>query len=271
MRVLVQAFVGLFSLLVFAVTPSAGAKFSKPPNKPPLVAPAFNWSGFYGGVHAGYGFSDSDVSIGISDPTTVAQTAAAAGAFPVSYSIDRDGYVAGIQAGYNWQFGSWVSGWEADFSATGINGSTTVELPRCPICGLPNRSSVSQDMNWFGTVRARLGYARDNWLFYGTGGLAYGRVSYSYAQTNRPFGGAVNVFGQDSGVEVGWTAGAGVEYGFGPWSAKLEYLYYDLGDHTFTVAHNLVPAIVQFHPNFTNDGHIIRAGLNRKLDWFVWR
>jgi outer membrane immunogenic protein len=120
-------------------------------------------------------------------------------------------------------------------------------------------------MDWFGTVRARLGYAGGAWLFYGTGGLAYGHVKYSYLQTNVPYGGPLTIAASDSATEVGWTAGAGVEYGVGPWSAKLEYLYYDLGDRLFGAPNPLAPPGVQLVPNFQNTGSIVRAGLNYRF------
>ena len=104
---------------------------------------------------------------------------------------------------------------------------------------------------------------RDNWLFFGTGGLAYGSMKYSYRQTNAPLG-AINILGSDSNVEVGWTLGAGIEYGFGPWSVKGEYLYYDLGDNTFSVPHNLAPTAL-FNPNFENRGSIVRAAFNYRF------
>ena len=79
-------------------------------------------------------------------------------------------------------------------------------------------------------------------------------------------GGALNSAGSDSKVEVGWTAGAGIEYGIGKWSAKLEYLYYDLGEHSFSVQHNLAPPGVLFVPEFQNRGSILRAGLNHRFN-----
>ena len=97
-------------------------------------------------------------------------------------------------------------------------------------------------MDWFGTLRLRGGYAAGNWLFYGTGGLAYGHVKYSYSNTNMPFGGAVIVAVSDSNIETGWTAGGGVEYGWNNWSAKSG---------------------VGLSPNFQNRGSILRVGLNR--------
>ena len=101
-------------------------------------------------------------------------------------------------------------------------------------------------------------------MFYGTGGLAYGHVVSSYLQTNVPFGGALTITGARSGTDIGWTAGAGIERLFGRWSAKLEYLYYDLGSHSFTAPNPLAPPAlgVALLPNFRTNGSTLRVGLS---------
>jgi outer membrane immunogenic protein len=257
---------GLVSALGLAIVASDGAVAADMPvvrkAPAPAVVAAYNWTGFYAGAHVGYGWGDGDTAIGLTDAAGILQGAAALGIFPVQYSYDRDGYVAGGQIGYNFQTGVWVLGLEADISATGIDGSSTVTTNVVGFA-FPNTSSVSQDMEWFGTVRGRIGYAANNWLFYGTGGLAYGHVKYTYQQTNAPLG-AINIFGSRSDIEVGWVAGGGIEYGFGPWSVRAEYLYYDLGDATFSVPHNLAPAAL-FNPNFENRGSIVRAAFNYRF------
>jgi outer membrane immunogenic protein len=120
-------------------------------------------------------------------------------------------------------------------------------------------------MDWFSTLRARFGYVAGPWLFYGTGGLAVGHVNYSYLQTNAPFGGPLTIAATDSSVQAGWTVGGGLEYGFGQWSLKGEYLYYDLGNHSFGIQNPLAPPGVQLVPNFHDTGSIVRAGLNYRL------
>ena len=272
MGVSVRAFACGLLFSVLGAGASVAADIPRPVYKAaPALAPSFNWSGFYGGIHAGYGWTDRNVDVGIIDPSGVTQAVAADGGTPLSYSINRDGYVVGGQLGYNRQFNRWLAGWEIDLSATGFNGSSTVFTPTCPnFCGGPNTSTVSQDMDWFGTVRARFGYTEGPWLVYGTGGLAYGHVKYDYLLTNAPFGGPLTMSKSESHVEVGWTAGAGFEYGFGPWSAKLEYLYYDLGTRAVGVSNPLAPPAlgVQLVPNYSNSGSIVRVGLNHKLNWF---
>ena len=169
-----------------------------------------------------------DTTIGITDPTGVTQTVAAARGFPVGYALDRDGYVAGGQIGYNHQIGHMGCGASKPISRR--PGSTA----RCRSCCRLARSArvpISRRFRstWTGSAPCAAAWesTANNWLVYGTAGLAYGNVKYTYAQTNVPFGGAVNIVGAGSDVELGWTAGVGVEYGWGQWSAKAEYLYCD--------------------------------------------
>ena len=114
-----------------------------------------------------------------------------------------------MQAGYNWQSGPLVFGVEGDLQATGADDTFA-----------PWKFSNP----WFGTVRGRVGYAFNNILFYGTGGLAFGELRGE-------------TFGlSESHTNAGWTAGVGAEFGFAQnWSAKIEYLYVDLSDSRFTI------------------------------------
>ena len=254
-------------LTISAVDRSAAADIPARVLKAAPFSPvSYAWSGFYVGLNVGYGWNDSTIDIGTVDPAGIVQAAAAAGAFPLAYSFTRDGFIFGGQAGYNYQFGQFLVGVEGDMSATGINGSTSVFVPTCPgFCTFPTASTVSHDMDFFGTLRARVGYVMGQWLFYGTGGLAFGHVRYTYLQTNVPFGGGLTISAADDNVEFGWTAGFGVEYGFERWSGKLEYLYYDLGNHSLFAQIPPAPVGVGLVPNFQNTGSIIRAGLNYHL------
>jgi outer membrane immunogenic protein len=119
------------------------------------------------------------------------------------------GVAGGLQAGYNWQNGQFVFGAEADIQASGADDTFA-----------PWKFSNP----WFGTLRGRAGFAANNILFYGTFGLAFGDLKGQL--------GALD----ETKTELGWTGGVGVEYGFAPnWSAKVEYLYMDLGDRRYTV------------------------------------
>jgi outer membrane immunogenic protein len=150
-----------------------------------------------------------------------------------------NGVIGGAQIGYNWRMGSLVTGVEADFQGSGIKGlaSRSTERPGLNNNGGIDGSSRSTDarLSWFGTLRGRLGMiATPDLLLYGTGGLAYGRVSNS--ANTRIFDGdpatpiSVDFPATVSKVKAGWTAGAGAEWMFASkWSARIEYLYVDLG------------------------------------------
>jgi outer membrane immunogenic protein len=119
------------------------------------------------------------------------------------------GFVGGVQAGYNWQSGSFVFGLEGDIQATGAEETFA-----------PWKFSNP----WFGTVRGRAGFAFNNVMFFGTGGLAFGELR-------------ATTFGfSESHTNAGWTLGAGAEMGLAPnWSAKIEYLYVDLANSNFVI------------------------------------
>lgn len=190
------------SVLLSALSPAFAADFPAFPVKgvpplapPPYIEPYYNWTGFYIGINAGYGFGESDWSV------------------PIGVSYDVDGFVVGGTLGYNIQTGAWVWGIEGDIAWSDISGTS-----RAAACG----TSCTTDVNWLGTVRGRIGYAFDRWMPYLTAGGAFGDVDVRL----RPGG-------SSSSVEFGWTAGAGMEWAIlANWTAKAEYLYVDLGETT---------------------------------------
>ena len=189
----------------------------------PVVA-YYNWTGFYVGINGGYGWGSSDWSA------------------VATASNKPTGFLAGGTLGYNYQTGSIVWGIEGDFDWSNIKDEVTC-APGV-LCGT--------QLNWLATLRGRVGYAFDRWLPYITGGAAYGNVE---ATLNVPF---VGFTASSSSNQLGWTIGAGLEYAFmGNWSAKLEYLYVDLGSF------NSVPAPLVNNVSFTSN--IVRAGLNYKF------
>jgi outer membrane immunogenic protein len=119
------------------------------------------------------------------------------------------GVAGGVEAGYNWQRGAFVFGGEADIQLSGADDTL---------------SPFEFSNPWFGTVRGRAGASLNNVLVYGTAGLAYGELrADSFNLT-------------ESHVNVGWTAGLGVEVGLTPrWSAKAEWLYLDLSGRSFSL------------------------------------
>jgi outer membrane immunogenic protein len=133
------------------------------------------------------------------------------------------GIVGGAQIGYNWQVNSFVLGAVTDFQAADIHASGTGVV--APIFITPSTQSLSQKLDFLGTVRGKVGAAFNNVMIYGTGGYAYGRVKSSITFDATP----IFFSGTSSDWHSGWAAGVGGEYGVGPWSFGLEYLHYDLG------------------------------------------
>lgn len=177
------------------------------------AVPAGRWNGSYIGVHGGYGRGNYETSV--------------AGA---ATNLDPDGGFGGIQTGYNWQFApNWVLGAETDTSWGSLKDSA---------------GATQVKIDSMGTARARLGYAVNNVLLYGTGGLAWAHIDSDIA-------GPVS----SDTFALGWTAGAGVEYEFASrWSAKLEYAYSDFGRVREQVgAANLSEKV---------DVHTVKVGLN---------
>jgi outer membrane immunogenic protein len=219
-------------------TPALGADMAlkAPPAAP---APACTWCGWYVGGNVGYGWGrDTDPGISFIDGG-VNFTGFFNTGGNVYRSVDPRGAVGGLQLGYNWQTGNWVVGAIADFDGAGIkaSGSATSTIP--PTIATINEG-LSGNVKWFGTVRAKVGYAAGkDWLLYGTGGLAYGRVS-EVIGFNCPAGGigcfvGTNFNGSQAMNKVGWTAGAGVDYMLSNRvSLGLEYLYLNLGTETVT-------------------------------------
>ena len=179
------------------------------------VAPAgYDWTGFYLGANAGVAWNNSSV-----DNNVYIRGDRVNG---LGNNIDGDqaAFTAGGLLGYNYQMDQVVLGVETDFNYLGFGDDRTRDF------GNDLVSKTSFDADWFGTIRARLGFAVDNVLLYGTGGAAYGHMSADGKLTN----GIDTWKGSTETTNWGWTVGAGAEYGIDQWSLGLEYLYVDLGD-----------------------------------------
>lgn len=223
----------VLAAVVFGVGSAAFAA-DMPLKAPPAVAATvYSWTGFYIGAQGGYASGTSNQTF----------TNPAPGGTTGNYNIS--GGVGGVTVGFNWQADPrWVLGVEGDLSGGRINGSTG-SSPTYG-CAVICTSSVQ----WFDTFRGRAGYAFNNALIYGTGGLAYGRINTSFG-TGFP--------GVVSNDRSGWTAGAGIEYGFAPhWSAKVEYLFVDFNTFTWTNAGGCAGLNCTTFDRF----NVVRAGIN---------
>jgi outer membrane immunogenic protein len=167
----------------------------------PMTAPGFDWTGYYAGMQAGYGWGRSDI------------TGNDGGPFSAKPDIDG-GFVGGHVAGL-WQFDQAVLGAEADLNYASIDGTADA--------GPAN--TFGTDVKWFGSVNAKAGYAVDRLLIYGIGGVAFAGIetsqvaATSYARTR---------------ASTGWTLGAGVDYALtNNVVVGAQYRYYDFGKEHF--------------------------------------
>lgn len=188
------------------------------------VPSVYDWSGAYIGLNAGAAWNDTDIE------NNLVSKAAQADGLLHGFSADQPAFTGGAMIGYNHQINQLVLGAEADFNYLGFSQEDTRKL----VIVSEGRSNditdkISFDANWFGTVRGRLGFAVDNVLLYGTGGLAYGHMSLDHTFVGARPDQTIRLEGNADTVNWGWTLGAGAEYGFDRWSLGVEYLYADLG------------------------------------------
>ena len=206
MRKQAIALAGLALLATFGTARAADIPGAPRPYATPTSAyAAYSWMGPYIGGNVGYQWGD--VTNSAAEPT---------------------GTALGLQAGYNWQNGQLVFGGETDVQWA--NADDTVS---------PRKFSNT----WFGTTRGRIGYAMNNVLAYGTGGLAYGDLELTTGGVSQ------------SRTAFGWTLGVGAEVGLTPnWTAKIEYLYLNLADKSYFTGstHGL-------------DSSVMRAGANYRF------
>ncbi|WP_079539493.1 carbohydrate porin [Bradyrhizobium lablabi] len=255
---------------IVLATCSAALAADLPPSLPakppvPYVATAYDWTGLYVGAHAGVirGASNWTAQPGAGVPDLN-------GSFNLPFHLDfmagTGSYVMGLQAGYNYVFPSRVLlGVEADVTMPNsdvlipfsVRGSQTVSSP------LIGQVTYGEAVIHYGSARARFGYAFDNFLLYGTGGLAW---SYDQVTRSQDGGVSANGFAAQGTLDtrrlwrLGWAAGAGIEIPVaGGWTAKAEYLSTGFGHKGMT----FTAAAEPFNSDLAMQS--IRLGLNYKI------
>ncbi|MGO9773511.1 MAG: outer membrane protein [Roseiarcus sp.] len=255
----------------------------------PRSGPPGPWTGFYLGLNAG-GVLQSRQNIATRTLDTYDYSGTAIGDAFASSALSsialggNNGFIGGGQIGYNYQINNVILGVEADFQGTTAGGGGAASGAGFdPVSGATpiTVKQVQAGLVNFGTLRARAGYlVTPSLLAYVTGGLAYGQTNVSAAQfavdtasMAEPGVGSTSY----GSFHAGWTAGAGVEWMFWPqWSAKLEYLYYDLGAPAlgmsgvgllYTDGVTPVGAYLASTTPPRFNGQIIRAGVNYHLNW----
>lgn len=285
-----MASLGLTTIASAADLPLPERTYTK---APAYVAPVYDWTGFYVGGNLGYGWGRSNSTLALTDPGAGATLNSAASKF------NMDGVIGGGQIGYNWQSGRWVFGLETDIqganqkggmSSTCAGGTIAVMDSACArghvgdsvldvTPAFPVTYSLSEKLDWFGTVRGRIGpTVTPTLLAYVTGGLAYGNVSTTGSvsgtniigpngggATNTPFANTVS----SSTLKTGWTVGVGLEGVIsGNWTAKIEYLYVDLGTVSSSFGTALVApsgALAGSSSTAHITDNVLRAGINYRF------
>lgn len=230
-----------------------------------------NWTGPYIGLHVGGTLDDSSP---VTTRGDLSGNAAAlnSGARPPSLFLNRNGVEGGGQLGYNYQYGRFVGGLEADIAWADANATATYQGPAA--AGGSPTTSIAEKLNDLGTLRLRLGYlVTPRVLIYGTGGYAYGDVNYHGDFVNGA--GALAYQGASQYTAGGYAAGAGVEYAYpvkvnllGHSSAvtfRAEYLHYDLGRKDVNMAAVGGGASGGYVSSFRTLGDELRAGVNFKF------
>lgn len=202
-----------------------------------MLQPEMNWTGFYVGLNAGYGWTNA-MTVTIADPLK-GKSFSREGSMP-------GGFVGGGQVGYNWQSGRFVFGFEADLQYAALGGAINWD-------GYETLNLKSNDGQYFGTVRARLGYAMERTLFYITGGYAYGGL-------------VDNGLTGDATSNQGYALGGGFEYAFTDnWTARLEGLYVNLDTSAQNVSISVNGTPYAIQGRLPDGFGIVRAGLNYKF------
>jgi len=260
---------GMISVLALAAIGSAEAAPVR--RAVPVADPYDQWTGGYFGGNVGYSWG------GWRSSNPAGNTLAAVGFGNFGPGLQGranpsvDGWIGGIQGGYNWHIHpSWVVGLEGDFQWTGQRASNggsatllTIPFRDGTLTGVVSTANTWK-LDWLSTVRARAGYlVAPQWLVYGTGGVAFGRAQYSNTTvstlTFTGTGGFTltgTAFNSETRTQTGWTLGGGIESQIARnWSAKLEYIYVDLGSHRFLATTTSVTD-VKLRDN------IVRVGVN---------
>ncbi|MCG5234555.1 outer membrane protein [Xanthobacter oligotrophicus] len=257
MKKFLLATVALAALSAPAMAADLATKY---PVKAVAVVPVFSWTGFYIGANAGYGgdkFTFDEAKLdNYASSSPLDKT--------LSDSINSSGFFVGGQIGYNYQFANnVVIGVETDLQWSNIEG--THDWSSATAWGTLRSGTLGASVDYFGTIRARLGYAFDRFLPYITGGAAYGKTALNIGEVVSYSNGYTEGFAASgSATNWGWTVGAGVEYAItNNWTFKTEYLYVDLGSTDYTY----FTADTNHYYTGTVDTkfHTLKAGVNYKF------
>lgn len=233
----------------------------------PIAAPAYSWTGFYLGGHAGYRWANADFTSGayVFDPDGPGPTA------PIAFPARSEGYhpkgaIVGVHGGYNYQFApNWLLGLEGDWTWGNGSDSHNALLTVASADGNAYRLNTTSEvkLGWQATIRGRLGYVQGPWLLYGTGGVAFAHVKWSDANALAFVAGPLLASAASSASKTltGFVVGGGVEYMFTRnWIGRVEYLYEDF--RSFDVPFGFGPHIGSVD---LSNVQKVRAGISYKF------
>jgi len=284
--------IGIAAIVVLITTPTWAADMAL---KAPPPVPVYSWNGCYVGANAGWINLQSSATLsptgsyltpaGPLAPPNAAGTGALAGdlaAVTDSLSWNRSAFAGGAQVGCNWQIQHLVLGAEADFDGTTLDPTTSASFGPVrssnPLFTVSSHSdSVSERMEWYSTIRGRVGYAQDRWLIYATGGFAGANfssstnVSFGANGTSPVYANAVQL-GSAATTRGGGVVGAGFEYAItNYWTVRAEYLYFSFPGFSYS-SPLVAPAGVA--PGYTWNTSLgtervstVRVGVNYKFGW----
>lgn len=262
----------IVALLATSLTTAAAFGADWPIAAPQFYQPsrmmAVEWTGFYFGVNAGYGWGQGSTDTSFLGDSTGLQFAGGVttpfGLGPTELSGTRlsgsgkpSGAIAGGQMGFNWQAGMAVFGAEFDAQWSGQRTSFAVA------CTSGCTATEALKIKSLLTGRARVGLAFDWIMPYVTAGAALASVS---DDTTLTVGGVTGSFAPHSGSRLGWTAGAGVDIALtSNWSARLEYLYVAIDDFSTSARIPNVLGLGSSAKGIDVRDNIVRVGLNYRF------
>jgi outer membrane immunogenic protein len=232
------------------MSPALAADLAAYTKAPALASPVYDWSGFYVGAFGGGGFGNHNVNNALGTASPFAN-------FTGNYS--SQGGLAGGEAGFNWQSGSYVLGIEADGFWSGIRGSSADAISGAIAAGgAPLITSTDEDnLRWGGTLRARGGFTVDRWLMFFTGGWAFGDIVHTNTD---PAAGRDRFTVHANGL----TAGGGIAYAVtNNLIGKVEYRYYNF--NTYSRAGSPLTANGQLPYTVESTYSVVTVGLDYKF------
>jgi outer membrane immunogenic protein len=304
-----RIFIGIAGIASLLTTGALAADLAPRPytKAPVIVDPGYNWTGFYIGGNVGYSWGRSSTTEAFTDALTGTILSAATAKFDLNgvigggqagYNWQRNKWVFGLEgdiqaSGEKGSTNAVCPGNTTVFTPAGATSTVAAVSSACSlghggdtnignVNGQPVTNALSEKIEWFGTFRGRIGPTiTPTILAYVTGGLAYGSVKATDTVTatnligpqgvNTPptFVPVFAAFGNSS-TRVGWTIGAGIEGVIsGNWTAKLEYLYIDLGN----ISGSFVTPVIAPSGNFVTASYnshitdnVLRVGVNYRWD-----